>query len=62
MAINMTQITITVPQETVQFLEELKQKEFCNKPYSEMYRHILDTGISVAKAGGKEQQKCQAQH
>ena len=40
---------LTVTPDMEQDLDELKQKEFYNKSYSDMYRYILETGIRSIK-------------
>ena len=55
MATEMKRFTLTVKPETVLYLDEIKQKAFYNKPYSEMYRHILDEGIKVMRLGIEQQ-------
>ncbi|MCL2498212.1 MAG: hypothetical protein FWF06_06355 [Symbiobacteriaceae bacterium] len=57
MATDMKRFTLTVTPETVQYLDELKQKEFYDKPYSAMYRYIIDMGIKCIQSGGGKQRR-----
>ena len=58
MATNMNRFTITVPPETAKSIDELKRNEFYNKPYSEVYRHIINAGVSVIKTAKYRNNKC----
>jgi len=51
MATDMKRLTVTVTPEMERNVEELKQKEFYNKPYSELYRHIINAGVLAIKSG-----------
>ena len=53
MATGMKRFTITVTSETEQCIDELKQQEFYNRPYAELYRCILDAGILAIKNNPK---------
>jgi len=55
MATDMKRFTLTVTPEIEQGVEELKQRYFYNKPYSELYRHIINAGVSAIKSGAYQQ-------
>ena len=59
MATDMKRFTLTVTSEMEQSVEELKQGEFYNKPYSELYRHIINTGVMAIKSGTYQQEEPQ---
>jgi len=37
--------------------DELKRNEFYDKPYSEVYRHLLSLGLKTANIGSKQQKE-----
>ena len=59
MATDMKRFTISVTPEMEKSIEKLKKSEFYNKPYSEMYRYILNAGILAIKDGSEQQKENQ---
>jgi len=59
MATDMKRFTLTVTPEIEQGVEELKQSDFYNRPYSELYRHIINAGVSAIKNGEYKQKDTQ---
>lgn len=57
MATSMKRFMLTVAPEMERTLDELKQKMFYNKSYSEMYRYILEVGMSAIKSSDFERQE-----
>jgi len=59
MATDMKRFTISVTPEMEKSIEKLKKSEFYNKPYSEMYRYILNAGILAIKDVSEQQKEDQ---
>ena len=57
MAAGMKRLSLAVTPEVEQKFDELKQKMFYNRSYSEMYRYILSSGINAVKSGAASKKK-----
>ena len=49
MPTNSKRVMVTIPPEVEKEIDNLKQKKFYDKSYSEMYRRILQVGITQIK-------------
>ena len=56
MATNMTRLMVSVPQEIRNEIDVVKQKEYFDKPYAELYRQIIRLGLDKMH----ENQSCRA--
>lgn len=45
MATNMKRLMISIPADIENEINNIKQKEYYNKPYSELYRQIIRLGL-----------------
>ncbi len=51
--------TLTVPVDMARKAEELKKDLFYDKPYSEMYRYLIQLGMDEIQEQAAEQMRCE---
>lgn len=45
MANNMTRLMVSIPQEIRNEIDTIKQREYFDKPYAELYRQLIRLGL-----------------
>ncbi len=56
MSTNMTRLMVSIPQDVKNEIDTLKQKEYYDKPYAELYRQIIRLGLE--KMHENQSEKC----
>lgn len=57
MVTDMKRVTISIPPELEAMVEEIKEDQFSDKPYSEVYRYLFSLGLEMAKEQEKKRNK-----
>lgn len=47
MATTMNRVMVSIPPDLESEIEQLKQSQFYNKPYAELYRQIIRSGLDM---------------
>lgn len=50
MATDMKRVMLSLPKDLASETDEVKRHQFYDKPYSEMYRYLLQRGLDALKA------------
>lgn len=50
MATDMKRVMLSLPKDLASKTDEVKRHQFYDKPYSEMYRYLLQRGLDALKA------------
>lgn len=59
MADTMARLMVSIPAEVKKEIDVVKQKEFYDKPYAELYRKIIRLGLDKMKEAKAREKQCE---
>ena len=58
MAKTMERLMVSIPEDVKSEIDAVKQQEFYDKPYAELYRHIIRLGLEKMRETAGSENRC----
>ena len=57
MAFNTKRVVVSISSELEKEVDDIRNEQFCDRPYSEVYRYIFSLGLKTAKESEKAKER-----